>query len=152
MTDENQPFTVFNFQVEIAGQNGQPLCKAAFAECDGLEMSMELKTIREGGRNGAQVRLAGPTAFGTLTLKRGMTRSFDLWDWFADTLRDPGLRAEAEVVMLGSDGHTVQATFALSRCIPTKVKAPPLNAKDGIVAIEEFQMAYEYLELKKPRS
>jgi hypothetical protein len=26
-----------------------------------------------------------------------------------------------------------------------KLKAPPLNAKDGIVAIEELQLAYEWL-------
>ena len=27
--------------------------------------------------------------------------------------------------------------------------APPLNAKDGIVAVEEFQLAYESLALKR---
>ena len=41
----------------------------------------------------------------------------------------------------------LKATFRLSRCVPVKLKAPALNAKDGIVAIEELQLAYESLEL-----
>lgn len=144
-----RPFTSFNFRVEIAGKNGQPLCNAEFSECDGLETTMEVKTIREGGRNTAQVRLAGPQSFGMLSLKRGMTPNFDLWDWFHDTMHDPGLRADAQVVLLAANHETVSVTFKLSRCIPIKIKAPALNAKDGIIAIEEFQMAYETLEMAK---
>ena len=30
-----------------------------------------------------------------------------------------------------------------------KLKAPPLNAKDGMVAVEEFQLAYESMALKE---
>lgn len=145
-----RPFTSFNFRVEIAGKNGQPLCNAEFSDCDGLETTMEVKTLREGGRNNAQIRLAGPQSFGTVTLKRGMTPTFDLWDWFNDTLSDPALRADAQVVMLAADHETVQVTFKLSRCLPIKLKAPSLNAKDGIIAIEEFQMVYDTMELAKP--
>ena len=144
-----RPFTAFNFAVEInRGQDGDALVGASFAECDGLEMTMEVKTIREGGGNNRQIRLNGAVAFGTLTLKRGMTPNFDLWKWFRDTVNDPGLRADVEVVLLASDGHTERARFALTRCLPMKVKAPALNAKDGQIAIEELQVAYETLTLK----
>ena len=47
------------------------VCSAAFSECDGLEMTMEVKTIREGGNNGRQIRLTGPVSLRPLTLKRG---------------------------------------------------------------------------------
>lgn len=147
------PFTAFNFSVEITrAGDSKPLCNAAFSECDGLEMTMEVKTIREGGNNGQQIRLTGPYAYGQLTLKRGFTSNFDLWVWFSDTLADPSLRASAQVVLLAADGVTERAGFVLSRCIPVKLKAPPLNAKDGLVAIEEFQLAYESLELKPANS
>jgi phage tail-like protein len=145
------PFTAFNFSVEITrADEPKPLCNAAFAECDGLEMTMEVKTIREGGNNGRQIRLTGPYAYGQLTLKRGMTQSSDLWSWFSATLADPTLRANAEVVLLAADGSTERARFVLSRCLPVKLKAPPLNAKDGVVAVEELQLAYETMEWKKP--
>jgi phage tail-like protein len=73
-----------------------------------------------------------------------------LWNWFNATLRDPSLRADAEVVLFAPDGQTERARFILTRCLPTKLKAPPLNAKDGGVAIEELQLAYESLNLKPP--
>jgi phage tail-like protein len=144
------PFTAFNFTIEISVANGAPLCAGAFSECDGLEMSQEVKTIRVGGNNGAQIRMAGPTSYGTLTLKRGMTDSFDLWDWFEQSIASPALTAHASVVVQAPKRTTPQVRFDLQGCRPLKLKAPPLNAKDGLVAIEELQVAYQTLKLKRP--
>jgi phage tail-like protein len=143
------PFVAFNFSVEIKLPGVSPLvCRAAFAECDGLEMTMEVKTLREGGNNDRQYRLTGPMSFGQVTLKRGMTDTFDLWSWMAVMQRQPALRADAEVVLFAADGKTERVRFVLSRCLPVKVKAPALNAKDGTIAIEELQLAYESLRVK----
>src|SRR5215216_4134772 len=145
------PFTAFDFAVEINVPGvATKVCNAAFSECDGLEMSMEVKTIREGGNNGKQIRLTGPLAYGQVTMKRGMTANLELWDWFNLMLTNQSLRADAEVVLFAADGETERARFQLSRCVPVKLKSPPLNAKDGAVAIEELQIAYEKLTLKKP--
>ena len=154
------PFIAFSFSVEIIlPGRSDPLCSAAFGECDGLEVNMEVKTIREGGNNGAQIRLAGPLSFGTLTLKRGMTANYDLWNWVDDSLDDPSLRADVRVVLLSplarGSGSTPareeQARWELSRCMPQKLKAPAFNAKEGGVAIEELQVAYETLSFKPPK-
>jgi len=147
----NYPFTAFNFAVEIKVDGvAMQVVDAAFSECDGLEMTMDVKTIREGGNNGRQIRLTGPLTFGQVTMKRGMTSNLELWDWFNLMLTDQSLRADAEVVIFAADGETERARFQLSRCVPVKLKSPPLNAKDGAVAIEELQIAYEKLTLKKP--
>ena len=147
------PFSAFNFAVEIVPDGASaPLVSAAFAESDGLEMTMEVKTIREGGSNDRQVRLAGPAAYGQLTLKRGMTdASFELWKWMADSIADPGLRAQAEVVLFAADGVKERARVVLQRCLPVKLKAPALSAKDGAVAVEELQLAYERFTVKPGR-
>lgn len=146
------PFTAFNFSVEInkSGES-QLLCAAAFSECDGLEMTMDVKTIREGGNNGKQIRLTGAFNYGQVTLKRGMTSNFDLWEWVTATLRNPSLRGDAQIVLFADDGSTKRASFMLTRCLPVKLKAPPLNARDGVIAIEELQLAYESLRLEQPR-
>jgi phage tail-like protein len=144
-------FSAFNFSVEITVGDKAPACGAAFSECDGLELNQEVKTIREGGNNGVQVRLAGPTTYGTLTLKRGMTASFDLWGWFEKVQTDPALRAHAEVVVFAPDHTTEWVRYVLQGCRPLKLKAPALNAKDGMVAVEELQVAYESLKLKAPK-
>ncbi len=147
------PFTAFNFavEIEVPGVAAQ-VCHAAFAECDGIEMTMDVKTIREGGNNHAAIRLTGPMSLGQVTLKRGMTANFDLWDWLS-SLQEEGngkLRATAKIVFFAADGQTERARFVLDRCLPTKLKAPALNARDGMVAIEELQMVYESLRLVKP--
>jgi len=145
------PFTAFNFAVEIDVPGvSTKVCRAAFAECDGLDVTMEVKTIREGGNNGKQIRLTGPVGYGQLTLKRGMTDTFDLWTWLERVLTDPALRANAEVVVFAPDRVTERVRFILARCVPVKLKAPALNAKDGMVAVEELQLAYESLRLKRP--
>jgi hypothetical protein len=60
-------------------------------------------------------------------------------------------RASCEVQVLGSDRKRADAVFALTGCLPVKLRAPVLNAKDGAVAIEEMQIAYETLTLKPRR-
>ena len=150
-------FRAFAFGVHVLRDGGNgALVKAAFAECDGLEMSLDLKTIRAGGENFRQIKLLGPATYGTLTLKRGMTADFGLWEWVASYARLDGMRSRADVEVLIYDPATTQsdgseratlARFRLTRCLPLKVKAPALNAKDGLVAIEECQIAYESLEL-----
>src|ERR1700738_950351 len=106
----NTPFSAFNFAVEISVDGVSPsVCSAAFAECDGLDMRMQVRTIREGGDNARQIHLAGPVSYSNLTLRRGMTSNFDLWDWFAKTVQPGGatLRSSrAVVVRLGPGGVT----------------------------------------------
>ncbi len=145
------PFTAFNFLVEIqVPQMSGDVCSAGFNECAGLEMTVAHKTLREGGNNNTQIHLAGPVSYGQLTLKRGMTTNFDLWEWFTmvHSLRGRSIRGDGEVIMMAADGETVQARFILSRCMPTKLRAPTLNAKEGFLAIEEMQLVYERMTLK----
>lgn len=149
MANETLPFTAFNFEIQLIVPNAaglglsSQLCNGEFAECDGLEMTMEPKTVREGGNNTRQYQLAGPVSYGNLSLKRGMTPNLDLWTWFrlAAGNDQRGLLAQGVVLMKDAQG-TVVMRFNLTDCLPIKLKAAALNAKDGTVAIEELQIAY----------
>ena len=150
---DDRPFVTFNFRVEISVEGvSEQLCDASFSEVDGLEMTVEPKTIREGGRNTGPVHMLGPVGYGNLTLKRGMTSNSDLWKWFerVNTPGQSGLRGSAQVLLLASTAgtETVNSRWVLSGCLPIKLKAPALNAKEGQVAIEELQIAYESLSLE----
>jgi phage tail-like protein len=143
-----EPFPALNFRVAIAPPGGgEPLCGAAFAECEGLELSLDVRTVHEGGDRTRQRLLAGRAAYGRVTLRRGMTSSFDLWRWASSVLDDPGLRADARVEMLAPDGEEVRAAFLLSRCLPVRLRAPALDARHGAIAIEELELACEQLVL-----
>jgi phage tail-like protein len=145
------PFTAFRFEVvldleqPLAGLTG-PLCDAAFAECDGLEMTMEPKTIASGGVNNRQIHLIGPVKFSQLTLKRGMTSNLQLWTWLTLTARGTVAPASGTVTMLDTDGTPV-IEFALHGCLPVRMRAPSLNARDGLVAVEELALVYETMSV-----
>ncbi|HEX6096523.1 MAG TPA: phage tail protein [Thermoanaerobaculia bacterium] len=152
------PFSAFNFdvQIEVKGLDVKRVCDGQFAECDGLEMTMDVKTIREGGNNVSQIRLIGGVNYGQVTLKRGMTaNSVDLWDWFdAQQLAVPSqlrkdMRGEATIVLKTPNREKERVKFILRKCLLTKLKAPALNAKDGVVAIEELQLTYESMSIER---
>lgn len=149
---DDRLFTTFNFEVVFTDEEGRVLCDAAFAECDGLEMTLEVRTIREGGNNNQPIHLSGPVSYGQLSLKRGMTKNFNLWEWFDRSVAagNEGRRLDGQVVMFRSQSgeRTENAVFSLTGCLPTKIKAPALNAKEGQVAIEEMQIAYERLQAR----
>jgi phage tail-like protein len=89
-------------------------------------------------------------SYAQLTLKRGMTPNFDLWKWFA-RVNSPGfrgVRSRLEVIVVSSDGEREDARFVAEGCMPVKIKAPGLNAKEGQIAIEEMQVVYQSLTLK----
>jgi phage tail-like protein len=153
---EPRPFITFSFEVRLTlPDENSPLCRAAFAECDGLEMSVSPKTIHEGGNNGRVIHLPGPVSYGLLSLKRGMTADLGLWNWFERSQRERGLRARGMVLMLDStekQKREQRLRFDLTGCLPVKLRAPGLNAKDGQIAVEEMQIAYETLVLLTPNT
>lgn len=143
-----RPFSTFNFRLELQyGDSGQPICDAEFSDISGLEISMEPKTLREGGNNRRPIHLVGPVSYGQATLKRGMTRDFGLWDWFEAVQQTDGhgIRADGEIAILGSDGQDDAVRYAITGCLPVKIKLPDLSAKDGQIAIEEMQIVYDGL-------
>jgi phage tail-like protein len=160
MADDPYPFTSFNFRVDITAppvlKLPNPLCRGEFSECDGLEMTMEPKTVRAGGRNTEQIHLVGPVTYGNLSLKRGMTSDHSLWVWFysvvaspAASIRARGAFAQAAITMCdAARPRRQEVVYHLHDCLPIKLKGAPLNAKDGVIAIEEMQIAYSYFTIE----
>jgi phage tail-like protein len=141
------PYTTFRFEVILnlnQPMNGisNPVCNAAFAECSGLEISMQPESFNEGGSNQQQTHLKGKITHGQLSLNRGMTDSKHLWVWM-EAAGTPGVdaRASGTVKMFNPDGSTA-AVFKLFDCLPASVRGPSLNAGSGGVAIEEMTLTY----------
>lgn len=141
------PFTTFRFEVILnlnKPMNGisDPVCNAAFAECSGLEISMQPESFSQGGDNQVVTHLKNKVTYGQLRLNRGMTASKHLWVWM-EAAGAPGVdaRANGTVKMLNPDGSTA-TVFKLFDCLPVSLHGPSLNARTGEVAIEEMTLAY----------
>jgi phage tail-like protein len=127
-----------------------PICHGAFAECEGLEVSMEPKSLQPGGSHDRQVHLAGPARTGQITLRRGLTTDTGLWAWFAAAARPGHLAtAQGEVTVWAADG-VPQLSFLLEDCLPVRLRGPSLNARDGLVATEEVQLVCGRLTVRPP--
>ena len=152
------PLHVFRFEVTFrrdalsgaASRTAVPLCSGAFAECTGIEATMEPKVIKAGGLNYGPAQRVGPVAFSTVILKRGMTTTRDLWQWFQLVAGGAySYRLSAEIAVQDTSGKTA-LTWALARAMPVKFKAADLNAKGTEVGIEELHLAHEGLTLLSP--
>lgn len=153
------PMHVFRFHVDftehsLASGAGSDVivCSGAFSECTGLEITMEPKVIKEGGRNYGAVQRAGPVTFGTVILKRGMTKTSDLWEWVAMVNGGAyAYRLDARITVFDTSGEGAFA-WKLVRALPVKFKAADLNAKGTEVGIEELHLAHEGLYAAEPRA
>lgn len=131
-----------------SGSADRPLAGGAFAECTGLEATMEPRVIREGGLNYGVHQRAGAVTFSTVILRRGMTMNGDLWKWFLLSTQRGGYsyRLNADIRHLDLSGNVVR-TWQLLRALPVKFKSADLNARGAEVAVEELHLAHEGLLL-----
>jgi phage tail-like protein len=151
------PLHVFRFQVDFfqdsltttAGQAQTstriPVCSGAFAECSGLEATMEPKTIREGGRNYGSAQRAGYTNFATVILKRGISTNQNLYQIFNSV--STGMfapRMQVTINVFDINGQA-QMAWQLNHAMPIKYKFSDLNAKNSEVGIEELHLVHEGL-------
>lgn len=130
-----------------AGGAAENLCEGAFSEVTGLEASMEVKAIKEGGGNNGVHQRAGQVTFSTVVLKRGVTSARDLWRWWQ--VFSGGALAHRLTVRIRLDDAAGQPalTWKLERAMPVKFKAADFNAKATEVGVEELHFVHEGLTL-----
>ena len=144
------PLNVFRFKVVVAGDSiapGPPGASAemSFAECTGLEATVEPKTIKEGGRNYGAAQRAGQVSFATVVLKRGVTTDRSLWQIFnGSTSGKYAPRLQVTITLLDGGMQPIM-NWQLTHAMPVKFKFADLNAKAADVGIEELHFVHEGL-------
>jgi phage tail-like protein len=147
------PLHVFKFEVDFftdslsndASHEQFPVCSGAFAECTGLEATMEPKVIKEGGRNYGAAQRAGGTTFATVVLKRGTSTNQNMYQIFNSVSTGTfAPRMQVTINVFDVDGSAVLA-WQLDKAMPVKYKFSDLNAKNGEIGIEELHLVHEGL-------
>ena len=155
------PLQVFRFLVEFSQISINPsdapgsvtVCQGAFAECTGLEATMEPKTIKEGGRNYGPAQRAGQTSFATVVLKRGIGQSdlFTIFNTVAGGAYAPRLQVKISVFSPDQNGvPTGMLGWQLDHAMPVKYKFADLNARGTEIGIEELHLVHEGLTSVAP--
>jgi phage tail-like protein len=136
------PLRNFRFRVEIDG-----LQTAGFTEVQGLTANTDVVEYREGTDPPHLRKLSGLTKYGNITLRRGMTTSLELYNWYRQITSGQlaGNRKQVVIVVQDESGAD-QARFAVHEAWPIKYEAPDLNGKGNEVAIETLELTNEGIE------
>jgi phage tail-like protein len=146
------PLHVFRFYVTFHDDNDDhEIARGAFSEVSGLEATMEPVAISEGGRNWGQRQLAGRTTFSTVILKRGISPTRHLWDWFYHVGGRGSYANRLNVVITLQDAAgTDVLSWTLWRALPVKLKIPDLAAAGQELGIEELHLVFDGLTESAP--
>ena len=142
LAHRTDPYLGARFFVEIEGVD-----QGGFTECTGLQAEVEITDYQEGGNNGYIHKLAGRTKYTNVVLKRGVTDSTDLWDWFQDVSRGQIDRKDVSVVLYNSEQEEVRR-WNLREAFPSKWVGPAFNATTPAVAIETLELAHHGFEVE----
>ena len=138
----NDPLKSFSFLVEIDG-----VASAGFTSVSGLAAEAEVIEYREGADKLTSSRkLPGRVEYPNVTLRRGLTTSRDLWDWW-QTVRDGTLQRRTVVIILLDDAGQPVLRWRLREAWIARIEFSELDASKNEVAIETIELAHEGLEL-----
>ena len=142
------PFPTFKFHVEVGD-----ITEAAFNECSGLEMSTDVFEYIEGGLNEYVHKLPVRTKVSNVTLKRGITISNELYDWYRemeDTLRQgKGFSFRQVTITLRTTVNQEELIrWTLDKAFPVKWVGPALKADETAVAVETLEFAHHGINVQ----
>lgn len=126
-----------------------------FSECSGIGAKRTVETFHEGGVNDYAHVMAGPLEHEHIVLKRGVTLSKELWNWFeagkydfSVQRRSLSIIQEAPGANQSDGGRGVIKTWNVNRAFPVNWKLSELNAGSSTLAFETLELAHEGISLQ----
>ena len=139
----DNPYLNFNFIVDIG--IGDEL---GFSEAEVPSGEIEVIEYREGAdRVNTARKLPGLAKYPNVTLKRGITGSTDLFEWWKSVRDGQVVRRNVTITLLDEQRQAVYR-WLLRNAWPVKIEGPTLNASGNEVAIETLELAHEGLEIE----
>ncbi|MEM8611313.1 MAG: phage tail protein [Cyanobacteria bacterium P01_H01_bin.105] len=142
----------FYFELSLKLKGGNDTVDAVFLECQKFQKEQKIIEIVEvakakwaNAKVGQLVttKMPGRSTAENLILKRGLTDSLALWQWFTDI--ESG-KWNSDHVSAGSlnvfdQAGAVKAKFDFTGAWPTRYSSSDMNAQSNEMAIEELELA-----------
>jgi phage tail-like protein len=133
----NDPYRNFPFRLEIDGVQ-----RGGFSEVSGLGINIDPVDYRDGNDATELGKLAGLAKYGSVTLKRGIADSSELYDWHRQSF-DGEIQRKTVVIVLIDEAGNDKTRFEIDRAWPTKYDPMGLNAKGNEISIETLELCNE---------
>lgn len=123
-----------------------PMADSSFQEVSGLEGSIEMESIKEGGENRFVHRLPLQPSYGNLILKRGMLVNSALIKWFEDAILNYEFHPIPVRVILRNKVGEPQAIWVFHNAVPVKWSTSNLNAEESSLVVETIELSYTFMQ------
>jgi phage tail-like protein len=117
-----------------------------FQEVSGLNVEMQLETVREGGELRFEHQLPVRTKYSDLVLKRGLFVGSGVYQWCQNAFENFEFQPANLVVSLLNESHLPLLSWHVIHAIPKKWDISAFNAEQNTIAIETLTLAYQYFK------
>ncbi|MBI3284923.1 MAG: phage tail protein [Burkholderiales bacterium] len=142
-TQLTDPYRGFRFRVEIAG-----IQVAAFSEATVPDSTVETVEYREGTDPVYKRSFSGLTSYGKLSLKKGLTDSMDLYNWYqlvsSQGSGAAGAQKNVSLILMDAGGAD-KARWNIINAWASKYESTGMNAASSDVMVETFELTMEYM-------
>jgi phage tail-like protein len=149
MASNVDPGGSFSFYLEL-----DSVLSGSFREVTGMGSEHEVIEHKESGPKGEFVvhKVPGRMKWGDVTLKRGITKSMDIWDWRqkVEEGKVGDARRNGSIIMYAQGTQDPIARWEFVNAWPSKVTGPSFNAQSNEIGIEELVIVHEGLKRVKP--
>jgi len=142
------PPVSFHFLVSFVGPQFNPT-EIRFQSVSGLEVSMETETYREGGENRFVHTVPTRAKYSNLVCKRGLLLDSKLINWAMNSINNLEIQPTNMVVSLLNESHLPLMTWNVVNAFPIKWSISEFNGEQSGIAIETFELYYQYFTLLK---
>ncbi len=133
----------FHFVVafEIFPQSPQD---GRFQEVSGLNVEMQMESLREGGELRFEHQLPVRTKYSDLVLKRGLFVGSAVYKWCKNAFEDFEFQPVNLMVSLLNEQHLPIMSWHVVHALPKKWDISAFNAEQNTFAIESLTLTYRY--------
>ncbi len=146
---DNERVTAATFLFEVDGVE-----IGRFMEVSGLEVSVAVEEVEEGGENSYVHKLPGRMTWPNITLKRGITQNDTLLAWLNKSSGEQFAasgnklaRSTAAITLLGPGGGRLRA-WEFTGAFPVKWKGPDFAVSSTDMAVEELEITHHGFRAK----
>jgi phage tail-like protein len=135
------PYRAFNFKIEIGG-----VAEGHFTAVDGLGARVTPISYREAGNSQVVHYVPGRVEYSEITLRYGVTRSRELFEWFKTGVTGHVQRKNVSIALYDADGTTEVIRWNLVNAWVTEWRGSLLDAHSQEVAIESVTLVCESMD------
>ena len=145
------PYQTVNFHFSVSfALDGAKAVDVKFQSVTGLDGTVDIETIKEGGENHYEHVVPTRRKYGPLILKRGLLSPAlsGVTTWLQKAFDDGKFEPLNTVqVTLRDEEHQPIITWTLAKAWPTKISSTDLKADGNEVAIETMVLVHEGLSI-----